>query len=230
MDDTFTLLPITLNETTKAVDLTNTATTSSILDLSTSLTTLNTLHRNLLTTAHACPPPPIPIHPQRSSQITKLRESGNAAFRKSQYLDATKMYTYALEMALARPPWEPSQLVRDESAPIYANRSQAHVAMRNWPEALADAEASVFCKPKDNVKAWYRRALCLKEMGMLEESRDVLEMAVDWAAEGPDMQPQQPGQPPQLAPTAGAGKTDAELKSLLRDVVMEIGARDRSGL
>ena len=63
---------------------------------------------------------------------------------------------------------------------LYANRSQAHMSMSNWPEALADANIAVDLKKQGNAKAHYRRGRALKEMGRWEEARLGLESALEW--------------------------------------------------
>jgi translocation protein SEC72 len=169
MDDTetFTLLPLHLDPTSKAI----TSPTPSRA-LQAELTTLHTLHRSLLTLDTPAPPPPIPVNPKRSAQITKLRESGNAAFRRGAPEEAIKYYSLGLQMALTRPLWEPSGLVRDEVAGLYANRAQAHMAVQAWAEGAVDAEASVEAKKVGNAKAWWRRGRCLVEMGRVGEARE----------------------------------------------------------
>lgn len=179
MDDseTFTLLPLTIDPTSKAI----LATQSPSKSLQEELTTLNTLHRTLLSLDSAVPPAPVPVNPKRSAQITKLRESGNADFRKGNHSAAIKYYTLGLQMALTRPLWEPSGLVRDEVAGLYANRAQAHMALQNWAEGAIDAEASVEAKKLGNAKAWWRRGRCLVEMGRLVEARE-------WVGRGLEME------------------------------------------
>jgi translocation protein SEC72 len=170
MDDTetFTLLPLHLDPSSKAISSSSSTTTSRALQEE--LTTLNLLHRSLLSLETPAPPPPIPVNPKRSAQINKLRESGNQEFRRGQHAQAIKMYSLGLQMALTRPLWEPSGLVRDEVAGLYANRAQAHMAMQNWVEGYVDAEASTECKKVGNAKAWWRGGRCLFEMGRLEEA------------------------------------------------------------
>lgn len=165
--ETFTLLPLHLDPTSKAI-----STASSSRALNEELTTLNNLHRSLLSLESPVPPPPIPVNPKRSANITKLRESGNQEFRKGKHLEAIKFYGLGLQMALTRPPWEPSGLVRDEVAGLYANRAQAHMALQNWVEGAVDAEASVEAKKAGNSKAWWRKGKCLMEMGRLEEAKE----------------------------------------------------------
>ncbi|KAI5917060.1 hypothetical protein F4810DRAFT_94204 [Camillea tinctor] len=189
--DTFTLLPLQIDPQTKAV-----STSSPSRTLQTELTHLNALHRALLTleTPNQVPPPPIPVNPKRSANIGKLRDSGNAEHRKGRYADAVKFYGLGLQMALTRAPWEPQQLVREESAALYANRAQAHMALGSWAEGAVDAEASVEAKRVGNPKAWWRRGKCLVEMGRLGEARE-------WVARGLEME-----------------GGDADLLALLRDV------------
>jgi translocation protein SEC72 len=177
MDDSesFTLLPIHIDPSSKAIQ-----SSSPSRALQEELTALNALHRSLLTLDSPIPPPPVPVNQKRSSQITKLRESGNAEFRKGRHLEAIKMYGLGLQMALTRPLWEPSGLVRDEVAGLYANRAQAHMAVSNWVEGAVDAEASIEAKKAGNAKAWWRKAKCLMEMGRIEEAKE-------WVVRGLEM-------------------------------------------
>lgn len=191
--DTFTLLPLKLDPQTKAISA---AAGHSTRALDAELSTLNALHRALLglENGQSVPPAPLPVNPKRSANVTKLRESGNAEFRKGKYADAVKFYTLGLQMALTRPAWEPSQLVREEAAQLYSNRAQAHMAVQAWPEGAADAECSVEAKRGGNAKAWWRRGRCLVEMGRLEE-------AAEWVGRGLEIEGE-----------------EKELVELLRDV------------
>ncbi|TRX93229.1 hypothetical protein FHL15_005808 [Xylaria flabelliformis] len=193
--DTFTLLPLQIDPQTKAV-----STPSSSRTLQTELAALNSLHRALLSldAPLQVPPPPVPVNPKRSAQITKLRDSGNAEHRKGRHAEAVKLYSLGLQMALGRPLWEPQGLVREEVAALYANRAQAHMALLDWPEAAADAEASVEAKRQGNAKAWWRRGKALLEMGRLEEAREWVRKALELEGE------------------------EAELAALLKDVEEKI--------
>ncbi|KAH0562232.1 hypothetical protein GP486_003069 [Trichoglossum hirsutum] len=176
MGDSFTQLPLQIDPTSKAVSVPESAQSK---QLTAELTALNALHRSLLNLDTPVPPPPIPVNPKRSAQIQKLRESGSASFRKGNYPDAIRMYTFGIEMAVGRPGWEPSGLVRDEVSVLYANRAQAHMAMQNWPQAMIDAESSVEMKKAGNTKGWWRKGRCLIEMGRLEEAKEWIEKALD---------------------------------------------------
>jgi len=169
--ETFTLLPLHFDPSSKTVTSIDTSSTPTRA-LQDELTTLNLLHRSLLTLDSLVPPPPVPVNPKRSAQITKLRESGNAEYKKGKHAESIKFYSLGLQMALTRPLWEPSGLVRDEVAGLYANRAQAHMACQNWVEGAVDAECSVEAKKVGNAKAWWRRGRCLVEMGRLEEAKE----------------------------------------------------------
>ncbi|CAG9942413.1 unnamed protein product [Clonostachys rosea f. rosea IK726] len=142
--------------------------------LTAELELLNTLHRALVTSdsvpPSGVPPPPVPVNPKRGANITKLRDNGNAEYRKGRYAEAQKLYTLGIQMALGRPLWEPSALVREELSGLYSNRAQTHMALQNWPEGAVDAETSVEVKKIGNAKAWWRRGKCLLEMGRLDEA------------------------------------------------------------
>ncbi len=176
--DTFDLLPLRIDPQSKAISA-----SPSGRALDAELAALNALHRSLLGLENnqSVPPPPVPVNPKRSANVSKLRESGNAEFRKGRYADAIKFYTLGLQMALTRPVWEPSQLVREEVHQLYSNRAQAHMALQGWAEGAVDAEASVEAKRQGNAKAWWRRGRCLLEMGRLEEAKE-------WVGKGLEME------------------------------------------
>ena len=80
MDETFTLLPITIDPQSKALSA------PSLPTLTPDLTALTTLHRTLLSLpeeSKTTPPPPLPVAPKRSAQVQKMREGGNASLRKA---------------------------------------------------------------------------------------------------------------------------------------------------
>lgn len=182
-EETYTQLPLRLDPSSKAIQAIDTS-DQALVD---ELTALNQLHRSILSLDAAVPPPPVPVNPKRSAQINKLRESGNASFRKAAFAEAVRMYTFALEMALGRPPWEPAGLVRDEIAGLYANRAQAYMAMQSWAEAMVDAGTSVEMKRVGNAKGWWRRGRCLLEMGRLEEAKDWIAKALEFEGGEPDL-------------------------------------------
>ncbi|KAK3053962.1 hypothetical protein LTR09_005242 [Extremus antarcticus] len=181
MDATYTPLPITIDATTKSISTTDPP-------LSTEISELNKLHRALLAldTPNQVPPPPAPVNPKRSVQINKLRESGNASYKKAAYADAIRVYDLAIRMASERPGWEASGLVREELSALYNNRAQAYMSQQMWPEGAIDAEVSVEMKKVGNVKGWWRRGQCLREMGRLEEAAEWVRGALEFERAGPE--------------------------------------------
>ncbi|KAK8045724.1 tetratricopeptide repeat domain containing protein [Apiospora saccharicola] len=178
-EEYFDLLPLGLDPATKAV----TAPSGASKALHAELAALNNLHRSILTleVSPQIPPPPIPVNPKRSAQITKLKDGGNDFYRKGKHGEALKMYHLGITMALGRPLWEPQGLVREEVSQLFANRAQAHMALQNWAEGAVDAEASVEAKRAGNAKAWWRRGKCLLEMGRLDEAHE-------WVGHGLEME------------------------------------------
>ena len=181
--ETFNQLPLSIDPATKAISTSDTSLQSEIEDL-------NRLHRAFvgLDAPNGVPPPPAPVKPQRSVQITKMRETGNASFKKQQYAEAIKMYDLAIKMASERPPWEASGLVREELCALYNNRAQAYMAQQMWPEGAVDAEVSVEMKRVANVKGWWRRGQCLREMGRFEEASEWVRQGLDFERAGPEKQ------------------------------------------
>ncbi|KAL4873978.1 hypothetical protein BDV12DRAFT_191846 [Aspergillus spectabilis] len=187
--DLFNQYPLIVDPTSKSISLSPSATTqytaSQTTTLNTELAALNTLHRSLISLdPPSIPPPPLPLNPKRSAQITKLRDTANTAFRKNNHAEAVRLYTYAIEMATSRPGWEPVAVARDELAGLYANRAQAWMSQQGWVEGLVDARASVEGKPVGNVKGWWRGGKCLAEMGRWEEAKSFLSRGVEIEGKG----------------------------------------------
>ncbi|KAL8990320.1 MAG: hypothetical protein Q9169_008150 [Polycauliona sp. 2 TL-2023] len=192
---TYTHLPLTLDPSSKSLS-------STLPHLTTPLSHLSTLQRTLLSLPTQTPPAPSTTNPKRSAQIAKMRDQGNTSLRKASSTttsssssstttsstthiqEAIQLYTYSLEMALSRPPWEPCSLVREECSLLYSNRAQAYMASQMWAEAAADAECSVECKRVGNSKAWWRRGKSLCEMGRWGEAGKWVEKGLEVVGEG----------------------------------------------
>ncbi|SPN98753.1 related to translocation protein [Cephalotrichum gorgonifer] len=184
---TFDFIPLSIDPQTKAISSSSASSSApSSRALAAEIAELNNLSRALVTLVEnpmGVPPPPIPVNPKRSAGVTKLREAANAEFRKGRYEEAGKLYTMGLQMALSRPPWERSQVVRDEVSNLFSNRAQTCMALKRWAEGGVDAEASVEAKRVGNAKAWWRRGRCLLEMGRLEEAREWVGRALELEGE-----------------------------------------------
>lgn len=185
--DTFIQLPITIDPQSKAVQAAPSSSSSSApsKSLTDELAALNALHRSLLTLEHTpqVPPPPVPFPPKRSAAVARLRDSGNAEFKKGKLDEAVRMYTLGIQMALGRPHWEPASLVREEVAALYSNRAQAHMSQGNWALGYVDAQTSVEARRMGNAKAWWRCGKCLMEMGRFDEALENLHKGLEYEGE-----------------------------------------------
>jgi len=179
MTDTFLALPLKLDEKSKSVVCAHHSLpccNKCSLDFS----TLNALHKNILHLPDDLTVPPPPTKPPplaRSQQIAKLKDSGNNSFKAHKYEDAAKYYSLAIDMALSRPPWEPSQLARDETVILLCNRSAAKYALAEYVASLEDAEAVCELK-KPWPKGHFRKSKALQAMGLLEEALEAIKMGL----------------------------------------------------
>ena len=182
--------PETFNQVPLSIDPSSKTLSSSDSSLGTEIDEINKTHRAFvaLDSPNQIPPPPAPVNPKRSVQINKLKESGNQSYKKGAYTDSIKMYDLAIRMASERPAWEASGLVREELSALYNNRAQAYMSQQLWVEAAVDAEVSTEMKKVGNVKAWWRRGQCLREMGRLEEAAEWVRSGLDFERAGPEKQ------------------------------------------
>jgi len=198
--DVFHQYHLTIDPATKAVS----AADPSLVE---EIQKLNEVHRGFiaLEAPHQVPPPPVPVNPKRTAALNKLKDAGNASFKKGQHGEAVKMYELAIRLASERPAWEPAGLVREELVTLYNNRAAALMAQQHWPEAAVDAETAVELKKLGNVKAWWRRGQCLREMGRLEEAEAWVRDGLEFERAGPER--------------ASIG----ELEALARDIAKALG-------
>lgn len=197
--ETYTHLHLHLDPATKVITSTSSSSKSDP-QLQEILSNINALHNQFksLDTPNHAPPPPLPVLPKRTAQLTKMREAAATAVRKNQFTDAIKYYSLAVDMAASRPPWEPAGLVREELALCYMERANVHVLMREWVEGWVDAQCSTECKRgiqqgpngqkvPGNPRAFVLGGKCLVEMGRWEEAVEWLEKGLELeGAEGPD--------------------------------------------
>ncbi|KIX05235.1 uncharacterized protein Z518_06107 [Rhinocladiella mackenziei CBS 650.93] len=186
IDDTYTQLPLHIDPQTKQISI-----LSSDKTLQDAISNLNSLHGALksLETSNNVPPPPLPVNPKRSAQVQKLRDSAAAASRKGQHADAIRLLGFGIDMAAARPGWEPISRAREELALMYLSRAAAHASVQNWVEGLKDAECSLECKRgpgigpngekvPGNAKAYIVGGRCLMEMARWADAVEWLERAI----------------------------------------------------
>lgn len=186
--ETYTQLPLEIDPVSKRIS----APASCGQSVHDAVTVLNALHTSLkqLDTPNSIPPPPIPVNPKRSAQIAKMRETANAAYRKGHYVEAVRLWDFAIGMAIGRPGWEPMALARDELASLYLARANSSFAAQNWVEAFKDAECSTECRRgpatgpngeniAGNPKAFVIAGKALLEMGRYHDAVEWLERAIE---------------------------------------------------
>ena len=202
-------IPLSVDPSTKAVS--SLSKDKSIQD---AITALNTLHTSLKSLDTQLPPPPLPINPKRSANIGKMRDSANAAFRKGQFPEAIRLWTFAIDMASQRPAWEPMGLQREELAALHLARSNSHVGAQNWVEGWKDAETSKECKKgiqtgpngekvPGNPKAYLLGGKSLMEMSKWAE-------AVVWFEEGLEVEGEVGDDGKQMAAMLSAARKEEE--------------------
>ncbi|KAL1928443.1 hypothetical protein VTP01DRAFT_2799 [Rhizomucor pusillus] len=134
-------------------------------------------------------PPPNAANPVRNAQVNRFKDEGNKYFKASNYPEAIKYYSMAVDLSWARPLWEPMafQFVRDELSTVLSNRSAAHLALKNYVDALVDAEIVTRLK-KDWSKGWFRKGKALWGLGRAEEASDAFETGLRFDHESEELQ------------------------------------------
>lgn len=185
--ETYTHLPVHIDPQTKQASI-----LSSDKTIQDAIDNLNRLHTSFksLETPNNVPPAPMLVNPKRSAQVQKLRDSAAATSKKGDNVGAIRLLGVAIDMAAARPGWEPMGLAREELAMMYLSRGAANASVQNWVEGLIDAECSVECKSgpgqgpngeriPGNPKAWIVGGRCLMEMARWSDAVEWLERAVE---------------------------------------------------
>ncbi|KIW14717.1 hypothetical protein PV08_07501 [Exophiala spinifera] len=185
--ETYTHLPLQIDPQTKQISILSTDQT-----LQDAVAQVNSLHSAMkaLETPNNVPPPPLPVHPKRSANIQKLRDTAAQSSRKGNHEDAIRLLGVAIDMAAARPGWEPMGLAREELALMYLSRAAANAGVQKFPEGLKDAECSLECKrgPSQgpngeripgNPKAYIVGGRCLMEMGRWSDAVEWLERGIE---------------------------------------------------
>jgi tetratricopeptide (TPR) repeat protein len=109
------------------------------------------------------------------SEVSLLKEKGNAKFNKGEYKEARSFYDQAL--ALFKDIKNLSNDERHNLASLYCNRGAAHGKERHTEEAIRDYDSAIRLAP-DFAKAYTRKYKILAAKGRLGEAKIVLETAV----------------------------------------------------
>lgn len=97
-----------------------------------------------------------PAAEERKKQAEEKRLKGNDMFRASDFMQATMLYTAALEL-------DPT------AATVWANRSQCWLKLGDHDKALADAVKVTEIDPS-NAKGWFRKGMSLHAMKRFAEA------------------------------------------------------------
>lgn len=100
-----------------------------------------------------------------TSQVTSLKERGNAALQEGKFDEAIKCYTEAIALD-------------GTNHVLYSNRSAAYAKAEKYEQALEDAEKTVTLKP-DWGKGYSRKGSALAYLGRYDESISIYEKGLD---------------------------------------------------
>nr|CAI5817256.1 unnamed protein product [Callosobruchus analis] len=109
-------------------------------------------------------------HEQFETEAEEYKEQGNAAFKNSDYDQAVRLYTKAINVTKGE---------NRNLAVYYKNRAAAHLKQQKYQEALEDCDKCLEIVPSDP-KALFRRCQALEALGRLEEAyRDATQIFKD---------------------------------------------------
>ena len=94
-------------------------------------------------------------------------------------MQAINQYTMAMHTSSSRPPWESSNIAREELSLVICNRSAAFYAAGDYLSSLIDAEVVISLK-----RAWskghYRKARALMALGDLPAAMDAIQLGIQF--------------------------------------------------
>lgn len=85
----------------------------------------------------------------------------------------------AANIAAQRPPWEASQLMREELSTILSNRSAAYYELGDYVSALTDAESVITLK-RPWSKGHFRKARALMKLEKYQEAKDAIQLGLSF--------------------------------------------------
>lgn len=124
--------------------------------------------------------PALPL-PESLYRANSLKETGNAAFKAGNLLDAKTAYRDAIKALqphrlLTPPAISDAEYVDLRSALVSLHGNSSMVAMKEeqWPDVIKAAN-EVLAIESDNIKSLYRRSVAYRRMGRLEDSKEGLQ-------------------------------------------------------
>jgi len=107
-------------------------------------------------------------------------------YKQNKYAQAIQVYNISAGIAASRPPWEASQIVRDELTVILGNRSAAYALLGDFASALVDADAVVQLK-RPWSKGHYRKGKALVGLGQLEDAKEAIALGLQFEPDNQDL-------------------------------------------
>lgn len=105
-------------------------------------------------------------HEGTHNESEKLKTQGNHFFSLGLYMQASMMYSEALEL-------------QPKNAILYCNRSMAYLKQDMATEALADAEKSLeIDSTETNIKAYWRKAQALLDLARFEDAETAADVGI----------------------------------------------------
>jgi translocation protein SEC72 len=89
------------------------------------------------------------------------------------------MYTTAMQISSSRPPWESSNIAREELTLVVCNRSAAFYAAGDYISSLIDAEVVISLK-RPWSKGHYRKGRALLALGDLEGAMEAVTLGLQF--------------------------------------------------
>ncbi|EGN95115.1 hypothetical protein SERLA73DRAFT_61312 [Serpula lacrymans var. lacrymans S7.3] len=126
-----------------------------------------------------CPPPANVVSQKLSQAITNTKDEGNNMYKTGKHRDAISRYTMAASIAVQRPPWELSQIMREELSTVISNRSAALFELGDYIGALVDAETVISIR-RNWSKGHFRKAKALVGLGQLDEAKDAVTLGLQF--------------------------------------------------
>jgi len=110
-------------------------------------------------------------------KLLALKRKGNEFFvMKKNYNEAIKWYTKSLEVDVSA---ENKKEMDGERSKLFANRAECKLRVAKFAEALEDCNEALTLQPR-YVKAAYRKAKCLDELGKTQEAVDTLRQSLKY--------------------------------------------------
>jgi len=143
-------------------------------------TGLNRISKILVTNPNLrCPPPPTVVQQKLSQAVTNTKDEGNNLYKTNKHKEALSKYNMAASIAMQRPPWENSAVVREELSTVVSNRSATLFELGDYLGALADAETVITVR-RNWPKGHFRKAKALVGLGQLEEAIESISLGLQF--------------------------------------------------